>query len=180
MSFWDIVWLIIFSYAFIAYLMMLFSLLGDLFRDHEIGGGVKALWLLFFLLVPFLSAIAYLLVRGNGMAERSMHRMQAAKAEQDQNIQQVAGQTSPAAQIAQAKTLRDSGEITPAEFDSPRLARFPHSRRTVSSPGAPGPAGDCSCGRSRACSRHCDRTVHELGRRRRVAARTAEGEMVVK
>ena len=118
MSFWDIVWFIIFSYAFIAYLMMLFSLLGDLFRDRETSGGVKAVWLLFFLFVPFLSAMVYLIVRGSGMAERSLHQMQAAKADQDRYIQQVAGQTSPAAQIAQAKSLRDSGEITPAEFDS--------------------------------------------------------------
>lgn len=118
MSFWDIVWFIIFSYAFIAYLMMLFSLLGDLFGDRELGGGAKAVWLLFFLFVPFLSALVYLMARGDGMTERSVRRMQAAKADQDAYIQQVAGQTSPAAQIATAQQLRDSGEITADEFAS--------------------------------------------------------------
>ena len=117
MSFWDIVWFIIFSYAFIAYLMMLFSLLGDLFRDRETSGGVKAVWLIAFLFVPFITALVYLIVRGQGMAERSAQQMQAAKAQQDRYIQQVAGQTaSPAAQIAQAKELRDTGEITADEF----------------------------------------------------------------
>ena len=117
MSFWDIVWFIILSYAFVAYLMMLFSVLGDMFRDHELTGGAKAVWLLFFLFVPFLSALVYLMVRGDGMAERQMRRMQAAKADQDAYIQQVAGQqASPAAQIAQAQQLRDSGEITADEF----------------------------------------------------------------
>ena len=117
MSFWDIVWFIIFSYLFIAYLMMLFSALGDLFRDHELSGWSKALWLLFFLFVPFLSLLVYVLVRGDGMAERQARRMQAAQADQDAYIQQVAGQqASPAAQIAQAQQLRDSGEITADEF----------------------------------------------------------------
>ena len=118
MSFWDIVWFIIFSYAFIAYLMMLFSVLGDLFTDHETSGGMKAAWLLFFLVVPFLSLLVYLLARGDGMATRSARRMQAAKADQDAYIQQVAGQASPTAQIAQAQQLRDSGEITADEFAS--------------------------------------------------------------
>ena len=118
MSFWDIVWFIIVSYAFIAYLMVLFSMIGDLFRDRELNGVVKAAWLLFFLFVPFLSALIYLIVRGQGMAERSVHRMQAAKEDQDAYIQEVAGQTSPAAQIAQAKVLLDSGDITADEFAS--------------------------------------------------------------
>ncbi|MDF2748365.1 MAG: hypothetical protein K0S98_2652, partial [Propionibacteriaceae bacterium] len=65
---------------------------------------------------PLVTALVYVIVRGKGMAERSMRRMDAAKAEQDRYIQQVAGQTSPAAQIAEAKRLRDAGEITADEF----------------------------------------------------------------
>ena len=118
MSFWDILWFIIFSYAFIAYLMMLFAVLGDLFRDHDLSGWAKAVWLLFFLFVPFLSLLVYLMVRGDDMAERSMRRMQTAKSDQDRYIQQVAGQTSPAEQIAQAKALRDSGDITTVEYQT--------------------------------------------------------------
>jgi hypothetical protein len=118
MSFWDIVWFIILSYALIAYLMLLFSLIGDLFRDRDTSGFVKALWFVAFIVVPFISAMVYLIVRGKGMAERSVRRMEAAKAEQDRYIQQVAGQTSPAAQIAEAKQLRDAGEITAEEFET--------------------------------------------------------------
>ena len=118
MSFWDIVWFIILSYAFIAYLMMLFSLIGDLFRDRETSGVVKAVWFVLFIFVPFITALVYLIVRGKGMAERSVRRMESAKAEQDRYIQQVAGQTSPAAQIAEAKELRDAGEITADEFET--------------------------------------------------------------
>ena len=118
MSFWDIVWFLIFSYLFIAYLMMLFSVIGDLFRDHEVSGGMKAVWLLFFLVVPFLSLLVYLMVRGDDMAERSLRRMQAAKSDQDRYVQEVAGQTTPAAQIAQAKALLDSGGITTVEYQT--------------------------------------------------------------
>ncbi len=116
MSFWDIVWFIILSYALVAYLMLLFSIIGDLFRDRDTSGLMKAVWFIAFIFVPFLSAMVYLIVRGKGMAERSVRRMEAAKAEQDRYIQQVAGQTSPAAQIAEAKRLRDAGEITADEF----------------------------------------------------------------
>jgi uncharacterized membrane protein YcgQ (UPF0703/DUF1980 family) len=118
MSFWDVLWFIILSYALIAYIMMLFSLIGDLFRDPETSGVMKAVWLVLFIFVPFITAMVYLIVRGKGMAARSVHRMESAKAAQDAYIQQVAGQTSPASQIAQAKELRDNGEITSAEFDS--------------------------------------------------------------
>jgi hypothetical protein len=118
MSFWDIVWFIILSYAFFAYLMMLFQIIGDLFRDRETSGFVKAVWYVLLIFVPFVTALVYVIVRGKGMAERSAHRMEAAKAEQDRYIQQVAGQTSPAAQIAEAKQLRDAGEITAEEFET--------------------------------------------------------------
>ena len=116
MSFWDIVWFIILSYALVAYLMLLFSLVADLFRDRDTSGLMKAVWYVLLIFVPFVTALVYMIVRGRGMAERSGRRMEAAKAGQDRYIQQVAGQTSPAAQIAEAKQLRDPGEITACEF----------------------------------------------------------------
>ena len=72
MSFWDIVWFIIISFAFVAYLMVLFSIIGDLFRDQEMSGWVKALWIIALIVVPFLSAFIYIVARGKGMAERKM------------------------------------------------------------------------------------------------------------
>jgi hypothetical protein len=64
MSFWDIIWFIVVSFAFIAYLMMMFNILGDLVRDRSTSGGVKALWLLCLIVFPFLTAFVYLIVRG--------------------------------------------------------------------------------------------------------------------
>ena len=116
MSFWDIIWFIIVSFAFIAYLMVLFNVVIDLFRDHSTSGGVKAIWIVGLVLVPMLTAIVYVVTRGKGMAERQMAAQNQIVAAQDAYIKSVAGTTSAADQIAQAKALLDAGTITEAEF----------------------------------------------------------------
>ena len=117
MSFWDIIWFIIVSFAFIAYLMVLFNIIGDLFRDRSVSGGMKAVWMICLIFLPFLTAVVYLIVRGQGMYERSADAMQKARASQEDYIRSVAA-ASPADQIAQAKGLLDSGAISQAEFDA--------------------------------------------------------------
>lgn len=116
MSFWDIIWFIIVSFAFIAYLMVLFNVVIDLFRDHSMSGGMKAIWIVGLVLVPMLTAIVYVVTRGKGMAERQMAAQNQIVAAQDAYIKSVAGTTSAADQIAQAKALLDAGTITEAEF----------------------------------------------------------------
>ena len=115
MSFWDVLWLIIVSFAFVAYLMMMFLIIGDLFRDHKTSGWVKAVWIVFLFIFPLLTALAYLITRGSGMAERSNAQAQQIRQAQDSYIKQAAG-TSPAAQIADAQKLLSEGTITQAEF----------------------------------------------------------------
>ncbi|CRK54502.1 conserved hypothetical protein [Rhodococcus sp. RD6.2] len=116
-TFWDFLWLILITFAFVAYLMLLFSIIGDLFRDHKLSGWWKAVWVFFLIFVPFLTALIYLIARGNGMAQRSLAAAQTMKTEQDAYIKSVAGK-SPADQIADAKALLDAGTITEAEFAS--------------------------------------------------------------
>jgi hypothetical protein len=118
MSFWDILWFIFISYVFIAYLMILFSILRDLFRDQDLSGFVKAIWLIALLFVPFVSALVYLVTRGRGMAERSAVSYQTARREQDAYIKEVAGTTTPTDQIAQAQTMLADGTISQTEFDT--------------------------------------------------------------
>ena len=76
-NFWNIVWLFFWSFAFIAYLFALFAIIGDLFRDHKLNGWWKAVWIIFLIFVPFLTALVYLIARGPGMAERSQKQAQA-------------------------------------------------------------------------------------------------------
>jgi uncharacterized membrane protein len=90
--------------------------IGDLFRDHELSGWWKAVWIIFLVFVPLLSVLAYMIARGKGMAERSMAQARKSQAETDAYIRQVAT-TSPTEEIAKAKALMDAGTITPEEFN---------------------------------------------------------------
>lgn len=114
-SFWNIIWLFFWGYVFFAYLMALFSIIGDIFRDRELNGWLKAIWIIFLVWVPFLTALIYLIVRGRGMAERNMARVEHSKAAADDYIRSVS-HPSAADEIAKAKGLLDSGAITTEEY----------------------------------------------------------------
>ena len=118
MSFWDGIWFIIVSFAFIAYLMVLFYIVTDLFRDREVSGGMKAVWIVCLIFFPLVTSLIYLIVRGKGMTERSIESARNAQAASDDYVRSVAGGASPAEQIAQAKGLLDSGAITQQEYDA--------------------------------------------------------------
>jgi len=118
MSFWDILWFIIISYVFIAYLMLLFNILADVFRDEELSGFGKAGWTMFLVLAPLLAALIYLISRGSDMAARQRAHLQRQVAEQDDYIRSVAGSQSGTSQVADAKALLDSGAITQSEFEA--------------------------------------------------------------
>jgi divalent metal cation (Fe/Co/Zn/Cd) transporter len=117
-TFGNVIWFIIVIFFFTMYLMILFSVIGDLFRDHETSGWVKALWILFFLVAPFLSLLIYLIARGKGMQERALAANQAQKAAFDSYVQSTASVGNPAEQIAKAKELLDAGTISQQEFDA--------------------------------------------------------------
>src|SRR5690349_16604434 len=69
-NFWSIIWIVIWSFVFVAYLFVLFYILTDLFRDHQLSGWWKALWIIFLIFAPYLTALVYVIARGKGMAER--------------------------------------------------------------------------------------------------------------
>jgi hypothetical protein len=117
MDFWHFFYLLIWSFVFVAYLMVLFQIIGDLFRDRDLSGWLKALWIIGLIIFPFVVALIYLIARGKGMAERHMAAVQTAQKATDQYIQSVAAQSAPADQIASAKALLDAGTISQTEFD---------------------------------------------------------------
>ena len=117
-STWDFLWHFLIIFAWIAYLLVLFQILTDLlWRDHKTSGVVKAIWVIFLFIVPWFTALIYLIVRGRGMAERAREAATAAKKDTDDYIRQAAGR-SPAQEIADAKSLLDAGIISQAEYDS--------------------------------------------------------------
>ena len=117
MSFWDIVWFIIISFAFVAYLMIMFSILVDLFRDREESGWMKAVWVVCLIVFPLITALVYLIARGRGMADRQAKDTAELKKQQDAYIRDVAAQASPADQIAQARKMLDDGLISQPEYE---------------------------------------------------------------
>lgn len=114
-SFGDLIWWFLSIFVLFAYIMAVFSVISDLFRDHTLNGWWKALWVVFLIFVPFLTVLIYLIARGRGMSERSAAQVKQFKDAQDAYIQQVAG-SSPTDEIARAKDLLDAGSITEAEF----------------------------------------------------------------
>src|SRR5438309_6064042 len=121
MNFWNFVAIFFWSFVFVAYLMLLFSIIGDLFRDHELNGWWKAVWLLFLIFVPFATALVYVIARGRGMTRRQMEAAARNQADAETYIRSVAS-TAPAAssksavdQIADAQKLLAAGAITQAE-----------------------------------------------------------------
>ena len=117
MSFWDILWFILISFAFVAYLMVMFTIITDLFRDPAASGIAKAAWFLALIVLPFLTSVVYLVTRGRDMGERQARGVEQLREQQDAYIKKVAGSAGPSGEIVQAKSMLDSGAITPAEFE---------------------------------------------------------------
>ncbi|MFE6735790.1 SHOCT domain-containing protein [Microbacterium sp. NPDC057650] len=116
MNFWETIWIFVEIFLFIALLMVLFTIFGDLFRDRKLNGWWKALWIIFLIFVPWITALVYLIARGQGMAERSAAQARQAQQATDAYIRQAAGK-SAADEIADAAKLLAAGTITTEEYE---------------------------------------------------------------
>ena len=118
-DFWDILLWSFWFFIWIAAFTVWFRCLFDLFGDSTLSGWAKAGWACLMIFVPWVGALIYLIARGRSMQERQMSAIAQQQAAQDQYIKEVAGTSAnPAAQIADAKALMDSGAISQAEFDA--------------------------------------------------------------
>ena len=115
-NFWQFFWLTVEIFFFVIYIVILFHIFGDIFRDKSIGGFAKAMWVLLLLILPWLGALIYLIARGNGMAERSQAAYAQQRAATDQYIRETVSSASPAEEISKAQQLLSAGSITPEEF----------------------------------------------------------------
>lgn len=107
---------ILLAFVFMAYLILVFVIVGDLMRDHELSGWWKAVWIIALILIPWLTGLLYIIVRGKGMAQRSADEAARIQQAQADYIKQVSGNDDPATQIANAKKLHDEGVINDQEF----------------------------------------------------------------
>jgi hypothetical protein len=116
--FWDVMWTMLVFFVWIAWFLLLFRIIADIFSRRDIGGGAKTGWIIFVILLPFLGVFVYVIAENKGMTERAMERAQAQQAQMDDYVRSVASEGGAAAEIEKAKALLDSGAINQSEFDS--------------------------------------------------------------
>jgi hypothetical protein len=100
-----------------AWIWILISIISDLFRDHELSGVAKAVWVFFLVFLPFLGVLLYLIVRGDGMRDRTIKAQADAKKHFDEYVREQAGGASPAEELHKLAELKEKGALSAEEFD---------------------------------------------------------------
>jgi type VI protein secretion system component VasK len=114
-SVWEAIWVVIVAYLFVTVLMMMFSVIVDIFRNKEMSGLSKAAWLLFLAVFTLLALLVYVIVNGRGMAERSVKEQVEAKESFDSYVREVAG-GGAASELEKASALHAQGRINDDEY----------------------------------------------------------------
>src|SRR5262249_7756844 len=104
-------------FLFIIWIWILITVFADIFRRNDIDGWIKALWIIFVIILPYLGVLVYIIAEHKGMAERNVKQAQESKAEFDSYVREAAGTGGAATEITNAQALLDKGTITQAEFD---------------------------------------------------------------
>ncbi|HWI97299.1 MAG TPA: PLDc N-terminal domain-containing protein [Solirubrobacterales bacterium] len=100
-----------------AWIWILISIIGDLFRDHELSGVAKAVWVFFLVFLPFLGVLLYLIVRGNGMRDRTIKAQVDAKKQFDSYVREQAHAGSAADELHKLAELKEKGALSAEEYD---------------------------------------------------------------
>jgi Short C-terminal domain/Phospholipase_D-nuclease N-terminal len=116
--FLEVLYTLLIFFVWVAFFWLLITVAIDVFRRRDIGGGKKALWLIFMLFIPFIGVFVYLIVNHDEMAQRNLEQARAQQAQFDEYVKATAGAGGAASEIDKAKQLLDSGAITQAEFDA--------------------------------------------------------------
>ncbi len=114
-SFWDAFWIVFIAFLWINLLFIFFSVVVDLFRDHELSGWAKAAWIVLLIFLPLLGLLIYVIARGPAMARRSADRAAADKESFDSYVRDVAG-GGAASELEKASALHAEGRLTDDEY----------------------------------------------------------------
>ena len=112
----NLFWTMLILFLWIAWIFLLFRILGDLFTSDDMGGVAKALWVIFLVFMPFLGVLIYLIARGNSMTQREVRAARDREAQFQDYVKQTAGTSSSADEIAKLAALKDQGVLTEQEF----------------------------------------------------------------
>jgi Phospholipase_D-nuclease N-terminal/Short C-terminal domain len=116
-TFGELLLVVVEIFLFVVWIWILFTIITDLFRDHEMSGWAKALWILFLVFIPFLTGLVYLIVRGSGMRDRAIKAQTDAKKHFDEYVREQA-HASPADELHKLNELREKGALSQQEFDA--------------------------------------------------------------
>ena len=119
-SFGELLLIVVEIFFFVIWIWILFTIITDLFRDHEMSGWGKAVWVFFLIFVPFLTALIYLIARGSGMRERTIKAQVDAKKHFDDYVRETA-HTSPADELHKLNELKEKGALSDEEFQKAKL-----------------------------------------------------------
>jgi Short C-terminal domain/Phospholipase_D-nuclease N-terminal len=129
----DLLWTTIWVFFLVMFIWLFIAIVSDLFRDHEVSGVGKAVWVVALVIFPLLGSLVYLIVRGGGMAHRQQVQVQQAQRQFDDYIRQTASTgTGPVSDLDRLAGLRASGAITEEEFAT--------MKARVTAPEAPAPS----------------------------------------
>ncbi|MFL5872613.1 MAG: SHOCT domain-containing protein [Solirubrobacterales bacterium] len=116
-SFGELLLIALEVFFFVIWIWILITILSDLFRDHELSGWAKAAWVLFLVFIPFLTALIYLIARGEGMRDRTIKAQADAKKHFDEYVRDQAQAASPADELHKLAELKDKGALSAEEYD---------------------------------------------------------------
>jgi ABC-type multidrug transport system fused ATPase/permease subunit len=107
-------------FVFFIWFWLLIVIFGDIFRSRDMGGGAKALWVIFVIVLPFLGILVYLIARGGKMHERAAQQAEQQQQAFNAYVKQAAGTSgsSSADQLAKLADLKQQGVITDTEFEA--------------------------------------------------------------
>lgn len=106
--------------GFVLWIWLVIAVFTDLFRDHAMNGWLKALWIIFVIVLPIIGVLTYLIVRGGAMRERAVEDAKAQEQATREYIQSVAGadgSRTTADELTKLAALRDKGVISQQEFE---------------------------------------------------------------
>jgi hypothetical protein len=116
-SFGELLLIALEIFFFVIWIWILITILSDLFRDHELSGWWKAVWVLFLVFIPFLTALIYLIARGQGMRDRTIKAQAEAKQHFDSYVREQAHASSPADELHKLNDLKEKGALSADEFE---------------------------------------------------------------
>jgi type VI protein secretion system component VasK len=114
----QLLWSMLWFFMFVIWIWVLIAMFGDIFRSDDLSGGMKAFWVIFIVIIPWLGILIYLIARGSGMQKRAIAHAQAQQDQLREYVQTTAAAASPADQLAKLADLKKQGALTDAEFEA--------------------------------------------------------------